>query len=750
MTIRRGLIRRLAALLTTTALACAALLAAYYGVSRNSPEVTDRTAPAIVAVAVADASLKTSFDDARTSVTGRAGPVEGPGEGYRAELTSAVQALAKATANTVAGEEGRQTLSTVSALVSSYSYLVQQAARNATDEPLRDAYLANARSMLWRPGSGIHARLEDVQTRQRRVLDQEVSFDWPPALAWAGALVLGVALLVLLAETQIVLRRRFRRRVNPGLAAGTLLVAALVPTLTVLAVQIQDRLRSAAARIEHDRKGHGIDDGTLTWVRGHMSGAHWRAGATTWIVLTAVVVAALILIGLQPRLDEYRFRHLAPAGPAKSRLGALVGNRAHQVIAAVLAAWLVALGSLGYVEYRDRQQSRITVLASWSDQEQQRFRKVLDAFERRHPGISVDYQGTTALREVLLARRRTATAPDLAILPSSGEVADYAATNGLKPLDTVLPRTVRTTYGPKWAFQADGHVYAVAVKAELKSIAWYDAAAPPEDPAALARDGAHWCAGMGGDDTVGWPGTDWIEDILLQQSGKDAYERLADGSLPWDSDAMTRAWRTFGGIFTAGPAKDALSKDYRDGLFHQGAACALEHQGTFVRSGYPEGRKPDFTPSPALLPDVDRHSTAREVSADYAALFRDSPAARELLAFLTTPDAQRTWADPGGSTDRGYRADNPFRPFFPFAPVREQRAFGAAETLNAHIDRELRGASVLCLDASDSMPPRMRFAFQHGVLDYLSAPGPDRLTSVLRDLETVRAQLAPRQQGACS
>ncbi|MEV6672544.1 ABC transporter substrate-binding protein [Streptomyces sp. NPDC051162] len=746
---RPYLIRRLATLLVGTLLACAALLTAYYGVSRNSPAVNGRTTPAIVEIAAAETSLKASFTAARSSLTGPAGPVEGAGEEYRAQLNAANQALEKATINTVAGDDGRQTLRTASGLVSSYGYLIEQAVRSGTDAVLRDAYVASAHSTLTRPGSGIVDRLEEVQHDQREVLGEQVSFGWLLTLAWITAFALCAGLIRLLADTQRTLRRRFRRRVNPALAAGTALLAALALTLAVLAVQIQGRLHAAAAHIEHDRTHGGIRAETLHWVNGTLRSTQWRAALTGYVVLAGVLIAALVLIGLQPRIDEYRFRHPVPAGHAESPMSVLLGtrDRGQPVTAALLAFWLVVTGAVAYGDRQGEHPGRVTVLASWSGLEQQRFEKVLRAFTKRtHRAISVSYQGTTAQRELLLSRERTGDPPDIAILPSRGEAADYAARDALTPLDGVLPKSTLDAYGPQWTSRAAGRVYAVPVKAELKSIAWYDAAAPPPDLPALAADGTHWCAGMGGDDTSGWPGTDWIEDILLQQSGTRVYEQLANGGLAWDSDVMARAWRTFGSIFTAGPARTALAEDYTQGLFHASGpgACVLEHQGTFIRNGYPKDRHPDFVPSPRLLPGADRNSTAREVSADYAALFHDSPEARELLRFLTTEEAQRVWSEPDKD-----RPGNPFRPFFPFSKNRPSPPVPPDEPLNAHIDRELRSAGALCLDASDSMPPRMRFAFQHGVLDYLSAPAPSKLGQVLRDLETVRRGIPPREDHAC-
>src|SRR6266700_6389530 len=112
-----------------------------------------------------------------------------------------------------------------------------------------------------------------------------------------------------------------------------------------------------------------------------------------------------------------------------------------------------------------------------------------------------------------------------------------------KRLVRVRPRrsvTARVnSHSPQWR-QLDTvdrggqrHWYAVAVKATLKGLIWYDPqrlpsarSAPPQTWDQLVavsqahRDGnpTPWCMGMGPPPTSGWPGTDWIEEILLHQS----------------------------------------------------------------------------------------------------------------------------------------------------------------------------------------------------------------------------------------
>ncbi len=351
-------------------------------------------------------------------------------------------------------------------------------------------------------------------------------------------------------------------------------------------------------------------------------------------------------------------------------------------------------------------------------------------------GVNVNYQGTTALREVLLSEVGAGTSPDVAILPSPGEVADYAVRKkALKSLDGVLDRAQWDSFDPLWTPEFGGHAYAFPVKADLKSVVWYDPGRhEPAGLAALAADGRQWCAGMGDGAASGWPGTDWIEDLLLQRHGRGVYEKWAAGELPWTSPQVAGAWRTFRDIFRAGPAKDALGLGFGGaarGMAGPSPTCAMEHQGTFIRGSHPRGLKADFADSARVLPGADRGSTAHEVSADFATMFHATPQAERLMRYLASDRARAAWtADPPKDT---------YPPFF--ANKELPRSVRYPDAISRRAAAELRVPGARCLDASDSMPPPLRTAFQRAVLKFLSDPDQD-LNALLSELDRVRERMS--------
>ncbi|MFH8986337.1 ABC transporter substrate-binding protein [Streptomyces varsoviensis] len=408
--------------------------------------------------------------------------------------------------------------------------------------------------------------------------------------------------------------------------------------------------------------------------------------------------------------------------------------RPRTVTAAVLALWLLIVCAVGAGDARSRAAGGVTVLATWTGAEGEAFRRVLADFTAA-TGINVDYQGTTALREVLLSEVGAGTSPDIAILPSAGEVADYAVRKkALKSLDGVLGRAQWDAFDPLWTPAFDGHTYAFPVKADLKSVVWYDPARHrPGELAALARDGRQWCAGMGDGAASGWPGTDWIEDLLLQRRGRGVYEKWAAGELPWTSPEVAGAWKAFGGIFGAGPAKSALNRGFAGAgarMAGPSPQCAMEHQGTFARGSYPPGLKADFADSARVLPGADRRSTAHEVSADFAAMFHATAQAERLMRYLASDRARTAWtADP---------PEGALPPFFvDKAPPRSARY---PDAVSRRAAAALHTPGARCLDASDSMPPPLRTAFQRAVLKFLSDPGQD-LDALLREVDQVRERV---------
>ncbi|WP_405895154.1 carbohydrate ABC transporter substrate-binding protein [Streptomyces sp. NBC_00104] len=407
-------------------------------------------------------------------------------------------------------------------------------------------------------------------------------------------------------------------------------------------------------------------------------------------------------------------------------------TRRFKMLVLLMALLLVSAGSMVAV-WSQRDDEPVTILGPWTGEQGKQFENVLRSF-----GIPFEYQGTAAQREVLLSKVQSGEPPDIAIMPGVGELAEYADQERLESLDGLY---AEEEYGSPWkpVSKPPHHAYWVPVKADLKSIVWYREGDRPAGPSAPLSS---WCIGMGDDGASGWPGSDWIEDLVLQRQGPDTYGKWALGhkDVKWTGKPVLGAWEAWAGLLRQdrAAARRALLTDHRGdpagyGLLFDGSGgsggsggsdrCALEHQGSFARSFYRGKRQQArLMDSASLLPGGGYPVRAHEVTGDFAALFRDRPQARDLIERLASREGQQKWADDADvfSANRRVRSEG--------GPVEQA------------IARRLTGPGTLCLDASDVMPPAVRDAFYEAVLLTIAraAAGEDLdLPGLLNDVQKV-------------
>jgi alpha-glucoside transport system substrate-binding protein len=398
----------------------------------------------------------------------------------------------------------------------------------------------------------------------------------------------------------------------------------------------------------------------------------------------------------------------------------------------------------------------VTILGPWIGTEEgtegYAFRKVLAEFTNQ-TGIQVNYQDTRSLSQVVLSNVRGGTPPDIAIMSSPAELAKYAQTGALFPLDEVINQEAQEAFPQPWLLrqQIDGteHIYTVPVKASLKTMVWYNTKQAPKpipqtwgalvaytQSIANNKGTTPWCMGMGDSSNSGWPGTDFMESIFLHTFGPDLYRKWAYGTQPWRSPEVKEAWTLWGEIAvnqSYGGPRTALLTDFGDAgrpMFAEPQGCVLEHQSSFMTSfyqGYGGKPKPgadfDFFPFPAS--SSQNAGKWWEASADLAGMFNNTPQARQLMHFLAT-DAQRTWPTiPGSGAFTVNKNVNP--------SVHD-------DEVSKRIAGILRDAEVLCFDAAGIMPAAMRNAYQRAVLEYLN--NPSQLDTLLATLDRVRAGIS--------
>ena len=384
----------------------------------------------------------------------------------------------------------------------------------------------------------------------------------------------------------------------------------------------------------------------------------------------------------------------------------------------------------------------VSVVGSWSGAEQDSFLAMVAPWEEE-TGVTVEYTGSRDLQTQLTTGIASGNLPDVAGIPGPGLMKEWYDQGALQPLDFVDRDAYAgaTPAGFAELGQADdGTLIAVFTKAAVKGLIYYNTAnftgeAPAtwddlvsEAEGAVTGEEKPWCVGLESGATSGWPGTDWLEDIILRQAGPDVYDAWVAGEQAWTSPEIIEAWETFGQVLddSHGGSEYILNTNFGRGanpMFEDPPGCLFHHQASFITDFFANeaGATPeqfDFFP----FPDInDEFGGAVTGGGDLVGMFNDTPQARSLIDYLLTPEAQQIWVERGGfiSANDGV----------PLDAYPDETSAKSAEIL--------QNAETFRFDGSDQFPGAMNDAFLQAVVRF--AGDQSQLDAILEELDTVQA-----------
>lgn len=389
----------------------------------------------------------------------------------------------------------------------------------------------------------------------------------------------------------------------------------------------------------------------------------------------------------------------------------------------------------------------VTVMGVWGGQEQEAFMKVVESFESA-TGIDVQYEGSRDLPTLLTTRLEAGNPPDVAALSGLGMMKDLASDGDLVNLRDVLDmEQLEKDYNQTWLDLAsyDNGLYGLYISADIKSLVWYNPEAfeakgytIPETwdemkslmDKMIANGDTPWAIGLESGAASGWPGTDWIEDIMLRTTSPDVYDKWVNHDIPWTDERVKRAFEIFGNIARdskkvwGGPTA-VLSTNFGDAvnpLFKNPPQAYMHRQASFITSFITEdnpdlvaGEDYNFFPFPSI--DAE-YGTPVLGAADMISMLNDTPEARAFMNYLSSPGAQMIWIGAIGSK---------------LGINKRISANVYPNDLSRDMAKALQNASVFRFDGSDTMPKAIGSgAFWQGVLDYV---GGEDLDSVLENIE---------------
>jgi alpha-glucoside transport system substrate-binding protein len=384
----------------------------------------------------------------------------------------------------------------------------------------------------------------------------------------------------------------------------------------------------------------------------------------------------------------------------------------------------------------------VSVVGSWSGSEQDSFLAMVKPWEDG-TGAKVNYTGSRDLSAQLTAGIASGTLPDLAGLPGPGLMKEWYGQGALKPLDFVDFNAYSSSTPAGFAELGqgdDGKLIGIFTKAAVKGLIfynvknWTDPAPATWDELTSAATGKVsgdekvWCIGVESGAASGWPGTDWLEDIILRQSGPEVYDKWVKGEQKWTSPEIKQAWETFGDALdnSFGGPQYIVNTNFgkaANPMFDDPPGCLFHHQASFITDFFKNeaGAKDgdfDFFP----FPDINASFTGSVTGGgDLFGMFNDTPQAQSLVKWLLTAEAQQIWVERGGfiSGNKGVPLDK-----YP-----DESSKKSAEIL--------QNAQTFRFDASDQFPGAMNDAFFKAVVSF--AQDQSKLDSILSELDTVPA-----------
>ncbi len=391
----------------------------------------------------------------------------------------------------------------------------------------------------------------------------------------------------------------------------------------------------------------------------------------------------------------------------------------------------------------------VDVLGIWGGDELESFEAMVAPWEAETGG-EMDFFGQRGIGAAIVVGVEAGRPPDVAIPAEVGLFQQFARDGELIPLSECsgLEETVLANY-PQGFIDlgtVDGTLYGFFMKADTKGTVWYNpgffedngyepltADASFDDLVALSdeilADGVvpPWSIGVESGADSGWPGTDWIQQILLNEAGGDVYDGVIDGSVPFTDAAVKAAWESFGEI--ALPAENTVqggatginATNFIDGTyppFESPPTAAMVYLGGFA-SGFITDQFPDAVAETDFdfFPFPGGGVTG---AANIVYAFNSDESTCSFMSWLASAEAQQIWVDRGGFTSLNTQIGLDSYP----DPVARAQA------------EQLTTAEVFRFDLDDAIGQPLQGVFFTGVTEYLADPG--SLDAILAEIEAAR------------
>jgi alpha-glucoside transport system substrate-binding protein len=390
---------------------------------------------------------------------------------------------------------------------------------------------------------------------------------------------------------------------------------------------------------------------------------------------------------------------------------------------------------------------KVTIIGTIADTEAELLEESWADWEAEND-IDIQYESTKEFEAQIGSLAQGGNPPDIAIFPQPGLLADLATRDYIQPAPEGVADNVAEGWSEDWAGYGtvEGTLYGAPLMASVKGFIWYSPAVfadngweIPEtwdDLLALSQTIADsgqkpWCAGFGSDAATGWPGTDWVEDLVLRQAGPEVYDQWVAHEIPFNDPAIASAFDSVGEILknpdyvNAGFGDVVTINSTPFGDPAQALAdgdCVLHHQATFYEGFLRDAGITDVSENGEIFafitPGEEAGSGAVTGGGEIVAAFSNDEDTVAVQEFLSSADWANSRVSLGGviSANKGLDPSN-----------------ASSVILSEAIETLQDPNTVFRFDASDLMPGVVGAGtFWTGMVDWING---DDTATVLDAIE---------------
>ena len=387
-------------------------------------------------------------------------------------------------------------------------------------------------------------------------------------------------------------------------------------------------------------------------------------------------------------------------------------------LATVAALSLTACGSGGG---RGGNSKTVTIWSSIDAPVQAGLEKALKAkLSADGSDITIKWDQVQNINQLIITKIQAGDTPDIALVPQPGLVAQMNQLGATKPLDDVVDmNSLKSSMVPGTleAGTIDGKLQGLLVSANVKGLIWYPKKAfdsagykPAKTIPELEQltdqiksDGnTPWCMGIESDTATGWPATDWLETLIMKQSGADVYNNWVQHKVMFDSPEVQQAASEFSKLLftsgnTQGGQKAIASTNWQTAaspMFENPPKCWMYMQGSFITGFFPKSATSDIDANVGVMgfpPATAGGENPVEGGGDLMTMLNDSTNVKTVVKDLSETSIGND-AAPSSSF---------------ISPHKDFDVSLYPNQVTKTIAKYLYGASTFLFDGSDAMPAQV-------------------------------------------